>query len=288
MLEVMNTPTRPPHNLFGDRGPRCPACSGLGRRFVLGNPSGTRLQQTSQCACKGTGIDLERVRDQREAALLAEIATLRADVALSMKAGQSFARQLKKLERRFATWTPPKGMNSRQMWAECIAWATADGTAVANSTTETIIFPNVTLPGGYMQDGRLLEMEAFGKLSTTGTPTMVWALRWGGVAGTLLATTEAITMGSGVANVNWNLRAKIQTRTNGSAGSLIVSGTVLVHTAAGTVAANVFGVSGYDNPAEVSALDLTADTALSLTADWSAASASNTLTGHQYDLVSWN
>jgi hypothetical protein len=35
-------------------------------------------------------------------------------------------------------------------------------------------------------------------------------------------------------------------------------------------------------------VDLTADTALSLTADWSAASASNTLTGHIYTVEGLN
>jgi hypothetical protein len=176
---------------------------------------------------------------------------------------------------------------SRQYWSEFIAWATADGTAVANTTTEAILFPDVTVPGNYMQDGRLLRLRAFGKLSTTGTPTMTWAIRWGGVAGVLLATTEAITMGSGVSAVNWGLEALIQTRVNGSTGSVFVMGEVSVHSAAGTVLANVFGVSGYDSPAAVT-VDLSIDKALSLTADWSAASASNTITGHVYTIESGN
>ncbi len=170
---------------------------------------------------------------------------------------------------------------SRQFWSEALAWSTADGTAVANTTTETIIFPNITIPANYMQDGRVLRLKAYGKLSTTGTPTMTFAIRWGGVSGTILANTEAITMGSGVTNVNWELNALIQTRSNGATGSLLVMGSTDIHTASTTVATNVFGVSGYDAPAAVT-VDLTADTALSLTADWSAASASNTLTGHVY------
>lgn len=176
---------------------------------------------------------------------------------------------------------------SKQHWCETLAWATSDGTAVANTTTETIIFPNVTIPANYMQDGRVLRMRAFGKLSTTGTPTITFAIRWGGVSGTILATTEAITMGSGVTNVNWALEAILQTRSNGATGTLFVMGEVGIHTATGTVAANVFGVSGFDAPAAVT-VDLTADTALSLTADWSAASSSNTLTGHVYLIESLN
>lgn len=176
---------------------------------------------------------------------------------------------------------------SRQFWQETLAWATADGAAIANTTTETIVFPNVTLPANYMADGRALELIAYGRLSTTATPTITFRLRWGGVAGTLLAVTEAITNGSAVTNVNWEIYLVIQTRANGSSGSLFVMGSATVHTSATAVVANVFGVSGFDAPAAVTA-DLTADTALSLTAQWSAASASNTLTGHLYTLKSLN
>lgn len=176
---------------------------------------------------------------------------------------------------------------SRQYWNESISWTTTDGTAVANTTTETILFPNFTMPANYMQDGRVVRMRAFGKLSTTGTPTITFAIRWGGVSGTLLATTEAITCASGAANTNWSLEAYIQTRSNGSSGSLFVMGDVTVNLTASTNTSGVFGVSGFDAPAAVT-VDLTADTALSITADWSAASASNTITGHMYTLESMN
>jgi hypothetical protein len=176
---------------------------------------------------------------------------------------------------------------ARQFWQEIIANTTADGTAVANTTTETILFPNVTIPANYMQDGRLLRLRAFGKLSTTGTPTITFAVRWGGVAGTILATTEAITNGSGVSNVNFSLEVYLQVRSNGATGTILAFGEAKVHTSSTAVVQNVFGVSGYDAPAAVT-VDLTADTALSVTADWSAASASNTITGMLYAIESLN
>ena len=176
---------------------------------------------------------------------------------------------------------------SRQFWSETLSWATADGTAIASTTDETVIFPNVVIPANFLQDGRALRIRAFGKLSTTGTPTITFAIRWGGVAGTLLATTEAITMGSGVTNVNWSIEAILQVRSNGASGSVLVMGDCHVHTSSTAVSQNVFGVSGYDAPAAVT-VDLTADTALSLTADWSASSASNTLTGMIYTIEALN
>jgi hypothetical protein len=177
---------------------------------------------------------------------------------------------------------------SAQNFMETIASSDIDGTPVANTTTETAIFPAPTILANYLQYGRLLLIEAFGKLSTTATPTITFVLRWGAaVTGTLLATTEAITNGSGVTNVNWGVRAWIKTRVNGSTGSLLVFGHAFVHTSATAVVTNVFSVSGYDAPAAVT-VDLTADTSLTLAATWSAASASNTLTGMMFNLVSCN
>lgn len=179
---------------------------------------------------------------------------------------------------------------SRQFWQEALAWATADGTAVANTTTETIIFPNVTIPANYMQDGRFLIMRAFGKLSVTGTPTMIFSIRWGGVSGTVIAVTEAMTNGSGVTNVNWSIEAYLQVRSNGSSGTIIVMGDACINTnasASPTQVTGTFSVSGNDAPAATTC-DLTVDTALALTAKWSAASASNTLTGVMYNLMAGN
>lgn len=177
---------------------------------------------------------------------------------------------------------------SRQAWSETLAWMTADATAHANTLTETVVVPNVTIPANYMADGRLLRAQVFGKLSTTGTPTYTWAVRWGGVGGTILANTEAITMGSGVTTVNWDLDIYIQTRSNGATGSLLCWGVARVHTSATAVSTNVFSVSGYDAPAAVTVDLASADVALSITGDWSAASASNTLTAMGYMLEALN
>lgn len=176
---------------------------------------------------------------------------------------------------------------SRQAWNETLAWMTSDGTAMASTTTESILVPNVTIPANYMADGRVLRMRVFGKLSTTGTPTITFAIRWGGVGGTLLATTEAITCASGAANTAWSVEVYIQTRSNGATGTVIVFGDVMVNLTASTQTSQTFGVSGFDAPAAVT-VDLTADTALAFTGDWSANSASNTITAMGYTLEALN
>lgn len=186
---------------------------------------------------------------------------------------------------------------SRQYWQELISWAVADGTAIANSVTETIIFPNVTIPANYMQDGRVLRITAYGRHSTAAatTPTLTFRLRWGGVAGTQLAATGAMVTGSGVTAAMWKIELMVQVRANGASGSLFVVGnarlgedaTSTVGSATNAGAEDLMGSAGVATPAAVT-VDLTADTALSITAQWGTASASNTLTGHTYHIESLN
>jgi len=191
---------------------------------------------------------------------------------------------------------------SKQFWNETLAWATASGTAIANSTTETILFPNVTIPANYMQDGRCLRLRAFGSYGTTATPTLIFSVRWGGVAGTVLAKQAANVTTSGVGGgasmtAMWDLEVLIQTRSNGSSGTLMTNGTSTLYTStlltAGTVtnygqtAPIASGSTGGTTPVAVT-VDLTADTALSLTATWGTANAANSIQGLNYIIESLN
>lgn len=174
---------------------------------------------------------------------------------------------------------------SRQFWTEALAWATNSGTAVANTTSETIIFPDVTVPANFMQDGRILHIQAQGQHSTTGAPTLTFRLRWGGVAGTVLAVSPTITCGSGVTANCWEIDLLVQCRSNGASGTLVAMGSVDVNGA--TAFQQIISAGGSATPAATS-VDLTADKALSLTATWGTASASNTLTGWNYVITALN
>lgn len=176
---------------------------------------------------------------------------------------------------------------SRQYWEEGLTWATSDGAAVASTSSETIAVPNVTIPANYMQDGRTIRIRAFGELSTTGTPTIQFFVRWGGVAGTLLAKTEAITTASGASKTCWDLECYITCRTNGSSGVLFAMGRAMVDLTTSTSTAMAFGSAGSATPVSAT-VDLTADTALAFSVQWSAPSASNTLTCHNYYIESLN
>lgn len=191
---------------------------------------------------------------------------------------------------------------SRQFWTETLAWATASGTAVANSTTETILFPNVTVPANYMQDGRSLRLTQYGGYGTTSTPTVIFTLRWGGVSGTVMAKSSTVTTTSAVGGgasmtALWALSALIQTRSNGSSGTAMTNGMATLFTSTAATAGTVTnygldmplvsGSTGGTTPA-VATLDLTADTALSVTVTWGTANAANSIQGHQYLIESLN
>lgn len=187
---------------------------------------------------------------------------------------------------------------SRQFWAETLAWATADGTAVANSVTEAILFPNITIPANYLQDGRLIRLTLYGRYSNvvTAVPTITFRCRWGGVAGTVIAASGAIvTSATAMTAALWKMEIVIQVRTNGATGTVFAMGEVELTTNTaptfGTVTnygvVSLMGSGGLATPAAVT-VDLTADTALAVTAQWSAANASNTITGHLYSLEALN
>lgn len=191
---------------------------------------------------------------------------------------------------------------SKQFWNETLTWATASGTAVANTVTETILFSNVTIPANYMQDGRCLRLRGFFAYGTTATPTLIFSVRWGGVAGTVLAKQAANITTSGVGGgasmtALGSFEIIIQTRSNGSAGTLMTNGETVLYTStlltAGTVANYgesapiASGSTGGTTPVAVTA-DLTADTALSLTVTWGTANAANSIQGLNYTIESLN
>lgn len=278
---------RPNRNLDGMLGPQHYWCSGLGQvlKPKVGYGDGPAqvgvLRETSRCSCLGTGIDLP---------------------ALDRHDHELMWRRIHEIESRMdlpltSRYKLPTIINSRQYWMELISWVTADGTAIASSTTETIIFPNVTIPAGYMQDGRMLRLRAQGKYSTlgSGTVTHVYKVRWGGVAGTVLCTTGTVTLLISMTNAYFDMDVTIQTRSNGSSGTLLADGlsrtfggtAPTIGSATGAPAISPMTAGGQTAPATATC-DLTADTALSITLTHGANSASNTATGMHYSIESLN
>ncbi len=177
---------------------------------------------------------------------------------------------------------------SRQSWVELVVNATSDATAVANTTTETVLFPNITIPANTLQDSRAWIVKARGKHSTTGTPTLTFLAYLGGIAGTLLCKSAAITCGSTSTNALWTVEIEFTVRANGSSGSVMANGVAEVFAGAAPTVGSATACSarcamtngGVVTPAAAT-VNLTADQAFALSVIWGTASASNTITGLQ-------
>lgn len=112
--------------------------------------------------------------------------------------------------------------------------------------------------------GRTIRIEAMGYVSDTGTPTLRLKFKLGS---TVILDSTAVTLGSGISNKLWRFSGLITTQTAGASGKLFAQGQF---TQNGSVTDMV-------STAQIS-IDLTAALTADLTAQWSASSASNTVT----------
>jgi hypothetical protein len=166
----------------------------------------------------------------------------------------------------------------------------ADGAQILNTTSETAMAPDFTFAAG---DSRIYQGAAFNVrcwfnvsnvVTTPGTLTL--RLRWGGVAGTVLATTGALTLSSTArSNYSGTLDADLVWRSIGSAGSAFCMGRVTLNdvpVAADSLPQGIYTMTsaGANSPAVVSSLDTTTSKALSVTAQFSVNTATTQLTNH--------
>lgn len=159
------------------------------------------------------------------------------------------------------------------------------GAALVTSTTLTDISPapQFTLPANFIQEGSTFTLKAWGVFSTIATPTLLLGFYYGGVAGVALGTTGAITTGSGVTNVPWRIQLDVDCWTDGATGTVKTQGWAGFGTAVGTW--TFLPIPNTANTGTVT-VDTTASKVLSVGAQWSASSASNTVTCHGFKAFS--
>lgn len=165
----------------------------------------------------------------------------------------------------------------RQYWVAPIPpLHVADGTPLASSTTLTDISPtpNITLPANLLEPGSEVELLAYGQFSTTGTPTLLVGFYYGGVAGTALAVSSAVTTGTATA---WPfiLRWTGTVRTVGTSGSIVGQGEFLLGTALTTFSSRAIPEVAASRTVTI---DTTVAKAITVGAQWGTNSASNTVT----------
>jgi len=159
---------------------------------------------------------------------------------------------------------------------------TAAGAAYTNSTTITdvSVAPQFTLPANFLQAGSALKFTAFGTYQTSGTtPTLNLGIYYGGVAGTALAASGAVTT-TNTATVNWPWRLELITtiRSTGTAGTAMSQGFL-------GLATSLTAWTTYPVPVVALAtvtIDTTAAKALTVGATWGTAASTNTMTLHGF------
>lgn len=168
-----------------------------------------------------------------------------------------------------------------------------DGTALASSASIGVISPSAstapawTLAANRWLIGGAIRVTAYGRVSTTGTPTLNVGLYSGGTGGVKLADTGAITTTSGVTNVPWKAEFVVVSRGIGTSGSLFCQGSV--HGISGTVGVSVVpACSGSASAPAAVTVDTTAAKTLDLCATWGTSSPSNTITCHLFLIESLN
>lgn len=150
-------------------------------------------------------------------------------------------------------------------------------TTVSNTTTETVLH-SFTIPGSDASAGSVYAIKATGTMDwTTGSPTVTFRVRLGGVAGSVIAScTVACTASASTAAPAWSVDGDVVCITTGGSGTWRGTIRALGSIVAGgfTAAANP-ATTGAPTAAVTQSTTSTAD--LVITAQWSAAAAVNTV-----------
>jgi hypothetical protein len=145
---------------------------------------------------------------------------------------------------------------------------------IANTTTETIA-ATYTISAGDATAGAVYKITAWGVASTTGTPTLTFKNRMGGVSGSSNASIP-LTAASSVSNKVWKAELYVTILTTGGSGTW--TGNLTVEEGISVAGANpVVAVTRMDGSG-VSAINTTTSTDMCITLQWGTASASNSWT----------
>src|SRR6185437_431637 len=105
------------------------------------------------------------------------------------------------------------------------------GAPLASSTSLTDISPAPQwIFPYYLYVGQRVRVTAYGRFSTTGTPTLLIGVYYGGAAGTALAATGATTTGSGAASWPWRVSYNFRVGAVGSSGTVTGEGSASIGT----------------------------------------------------------
>src|SRR6266568_2216168 len=152
---------------------------------------------------------------------------------------------------------------------------------VANSIAETAV-ATLTIPANDMVTNALYRISAWGLASVTGTPTLAYRTRIGGVAGTAMAG-KTVTASANVTSHDWRVDSYLACISTGAFGS--VRGFMHLDDALSVAGGAPFTpVSAVDGTVSVT-VDTTVSQDFIVSLQWSAASAANTATCYYAECV---
>lgn len=157
------------------------------------------------------------------------------------------------------------------------------GSTLSNSNTLTDVSPGgntagqaLVLPAGFLYSGLQLRVRANGIVSTTGSPSMLIGVYFGGVAGTVLAATT-VTASANMSNATWELDASIRCDGTGTSGTLRTQGKILGMNSSGLAMLPATSATGGSATVNTGSNQI-----LTLGFQWGTANASNSLTCYQF------
>jgi hypothetical protein len=182
---------------------------------------------------------------------------------------------------------------TRQAFNELLVSTTADGTAVGNSATEAIIVPDFVFPANYFIQGTTIRFTLGGRISNivTATPTITFKVHIGTAtlsATAVFSTGALVTRATVATNESWRAEGTIVCRSSGTGGTLMCMGEFDLPNLTGATTALVATVIMPSTAPATQPVDTTVANVLGIAAQWSAASASNTIQVHRYHLECLN
>lgn len=180
-----------------------------------------------------------------------------------------------------------------QTWQQTLIVAQSDGTALSNSTTETSIIPaqaKLTIPANYYDMiGRRLRLKASGRISNAASATITLRLKFG--ASTAVWASQSIALNAtSKSNVTFDLEWGGVIRAVGASANFMHTGMFTSEAVIGVGTGTFASTQSIpaSSPAVGSNFDSTASQQIDLTAQWGAASASNSIQVHMFQLESLN
>jgi hypothetical protein len=171
-------------------------------------------------------------------------------------------------------WQLDQGQAGGLVSISSVVSSSTTTSAVANTTAETNFSQNYSLPANSFQAGEVVRVTARGIYSTTGAaPTLTLNVKFGS---TVLATTAAQATNANLTNLGWEIRFDAICLVTGAAGSVEAQG-MFTRALSGNTTVEHWDM---ENTAPI-AVDTTGAQTVQVSAQWSAANASNTISLRQ-------